>query len=284
MPPMACDPLCGSCRYGGGQVKRSPRGLEGTAVLMAGLAAWLAGGCSQFGPAEKEALTLANQSYARGDVNAACAKLDRLIAEHEDAVEIGEAYYLRGLCRAKARQYGPAARDFEAAIKKSRRDDLSLCARISLASLAFQRGDWDEAVDYYEKVLPAMAAKPPKDEVLYAAGLAMQRVGKWREATLCFAEILNRFRERPIAADARRKASWPHPYFAIQLGAFRDSTNAARDVQTWRSRNLDASQEALPIQGQAMWVVTAGRYRTYAEANEALQQVKKLQPNAMIVP
>ncbi len=258
--------------------------MEGAAALMAGLFVCMGAGCSQFGPAEKETLNLANQSYVRGDTNGACARLDRLIAEHEGAVEIGEAYYLRGLCRAKARQFGPAARDFEAAVKKSRRDDLTLSARISLASLAFQRGDWDEAVDCYEKALPAMQAKPPKDEVLYAAGLAMQRVGKWRDATLCFAEILNRFRDRPIAADARRKASWPHPYFAVQLGAFRDSANAARDVRTWRSRNLDASQEALPIQGQAMWVVTAGRYRTYAEANEALQQVKKLQPSAVIVP
>ncbi len=248
------------------------------------LAACLATGCAHLGPAEKEMLIRANQAYARGDLSGACGRLDRLIAEHDGAVEIGEAYYLRGLCRAKSRQFGPAAKDFEAAISKSRRDDLTRDARVSLASLAFQRGDFDQAVDYYQKVLPAMPAAPPKDEVLYAAGLAMQRVGKWRDATLCFAEILNRFRDRPVAADARRKAAWPHPFFSIQLGAYRESSNAAGQVQSWRRRSLDATQETLPVQGQAMWVVMAGRYRTYAEATQALQHVRKLQPSAVIIP
>ncbi|HSW45830.1 MAG TPA: SPOR domain-containing protein, partial [Phycisphaerae bacterium] len=98
------------------------------------------------------------------------------------------------------------------------------------------------------------------------------------------AEILNRFRDRPIAADARRKASWPHPYFSIQLGVFRDSANAAKVVREWRAKNLDATQESLPAQGQATWVVMAGRHRTYAEAIQALQQVRKLHPSAFIVP
>jgi outer membrane protein assembly factor BamD (BamD/ComL family) len=244
----------------------------------------LIAGCAHLGPAEKQALMEANQLYGRGDLSGACVRLDRLVAEHDGAMEIGEVYYLRGLCRAKARQYGPAAKDFRAAVDKSRRDDLTLMAEVSLASLAYQRNDWDQAVDYYERVLPQLAPKPPKDEILYMAGLAMQRVGKWREATLCFSEILNRFRDRPIASEARRKAVWPHPYFAIQLGAFRDSANAAKAVREWRNKNLDATQESLPAQGQALWVVMAGRYRTYGEALDALQQMRKLQSGAFIIP
>jgi hypothetical protein len=112
----------------------------------------------------------------------------------------------------------------------------------------------------------------------------MQRVGKWKDAALCFSEILQRFRDRPIAADARRKAAWSHPYFSIQLGAYRDLNNAAQVVRGWRDKNLDATQENLPIQGQAMWVVMAGRYRTYGEAIEALQYVRKLAPGAYIIP
>ena len=241
-------------------------------------------GCTQLGPAEKESLLQANQLYNRGDLSAACSRLDRLIADYDSAAEIAEAYYLRGLCRAKAKQFGPAARDFAAAVAKSKRDDLTVQARVSLASLAFQRGDWDEAVDYYKKVLPELPPKPPTDDVLFVAGLAMQRVGKWRDATLCFSEIVQRFRDRPIAADARRKAAWPHPYFSIQLGAYRDLNNAAQVVRGWRDKNLDATQENLPLQGQAMWVVMAGRYRTYGEAIEALQQVRKLATNAYIIP
>ena len=139
-------------------------------------------------------------------------------------------------------------------------------------------------MDYYQKVLPELPPHPPKDDILFAAGLAMQRVGKWKDAALCFSEILQRFRDRPIAADARRKAAWGHPYFSIQLGAYRDLNNAAQVVRGWRDKNLDASQENLPLQGQAMWVVMAGRYRTYGEAIEALQQVRKLAPGAYIIP
>ena len=57
-------------------------------------------GCTHLGPAEKESLIQANQLYSRGELSAACARLDRLIADYDGAVEIAEAYYLRGLCRA----------------------------------------------------------------------------------------------------------------------------------------------------------------------------------------
>ncbi|HSW44195.1 MAG TPA: tetratricopeptide repeat protein, partial [Phycisphaerae bacterium] len=142
-------------------------------------------GCTQLGPAEKQTLQQANQLYGKGDLSGACSRLDRLIAEHDHAMEIAEAYYLRGLCRVRARQFGPAAKDFETAIRKSQRDDLTLSAQVSLGSLAYQRGDWAGAADLFEEVLPKMALRPPKDDVLFMAGLAMQRIGKWKEATIC---------------------------------------------------------------------------------------------------
>ena len=260
----------------------SPRGLWRAAILM--VLPGLLAGCAHFGPQERVTLAQASQLYSSGEITSATVRLDRLIADFGGAAEIGEAYYLRGLCRAQARQSRPAVEDFQQALRKSKRHDVKTRALVSLGTLAYRRGDWAEAAEWYGEALPRLANKPPKDEILYCTGIALQRIGRWRESARRFADILHKFRGRPIAAEARRMAMWRHDYYAIQLGAFRDSDNAARAVYDWRERRVDAVQENLRRQGEALWVVMTGRYRTYAEATAGLQRIRKLEPTAHIIP
>jgi len=258
---------------------RWKRWWSGPALVMV-----LAAGCTEMGPTEKRLLREADQMYRSGNVTGAATRCDRLIQNFGDANEIAEAYYIRGLCRARSRQVKAAIDDFQAATRKSKRDDLTALSRASCGSLAYQLGDWDAAHRHLSEALPDLPASPPKDELLYTAGMAAQRAGEWEDASRWFREIIHRFGNRPIATEARRMAQWRHPYFAVQLGVFRNSNNAAEFVRKMREQRVDAVQENLPRGGEAVWVVMAGRYRTYADARRGLEQLRRIQRGAFIIP
>jgi len=261
-------------------------GARHGALVWAGLFSALVG-CTHLGPAERQVLIQASELYGRNETCAAISRLDRLIGGFGDAVEIAEAYYLRGLCRARRGELGPAGADFEEAIdkNKSKRDDLAARCWASLGALAYRRGNWDEAAVRYEKAVRHLPDQPPTDEVLYYAGVAMQRAGWWEEAAEQFGRILNKHRHRPIAAEARRLAAWQHDYFAVQLGAFQDAKQAEQAERSFRATSLDAVRlENHPRGGYAMWVVLAGRYPTYADASVGLRRARAVQSDAFIIP
>lgn len=257
-----------------------------------GYKGWLAGlllaaglvGCSTLPPLERQMLADASRDYTRGDTAGAVKSLDRIIRDYGQAAEISEAYYIRALCRARGGQEQAATQDFQAAIAGSKRRDLTAQCRASLGTFAFRRGDYDQAARFYGEAVGDLPDVPPTDVILYTAGVAMQRAGEWQNAGFQFARVINRFRSRPIAADARRMAAWRHPYFAIQLGAFKDTDRAAKAVQDFRKQRLDASQEYVQRTTDSLWVVITGKYPTYRDAQGALAQLRKRVSGATIIP
>lgn len=241
-------------------------------------------GCTTLPPLERQQLIEASRQCSAGNPSGPVADLDRIIRDYGQAAEIAEAHYIRGLCRFGARQVDAAADDFRQAIVKSRRSDLTARCRASLAAIAVERGEWERAADLYGQAVGDLPDAPPIDAVLVQAGIAMQRAGKWRDAETQFARVLNRFRNRPSAEQARRLAMWRQPYFSIQYGAYRDLGNADKAVQELRQQGLDPAKVYLPRDGQPMWIITAGQYRTYDEALSALARARKQQPQANIVP
>jgi TolA-binding protein len=241
-------------------------------------------GCVSLPPLERQQLMKASRDYSAGDTASATSTLDRIIRDYGQTAEIAEAYYIRGLCRFKTRKTKAAAVDFEHGISKSKRSDLTARCRASLAAIEFEKGDWKRAADLYAEAVGGLPDVAPTDVVLLGAGIAMQRAGKWREADTQFARILNRFRNRPAAVDARRMSLWRHSYYSIQYGAYRDTDNAGRAVQALRRQGLEPTKEYLPRDGQTLWVVMAGQYRTYDEARSALARARQQQAQATIVP
>jgi len=223
--------------------------------------------------------------YQRNQTSAATARLDRLIQDSGRTVEIVEAHYLRGLCRAREGALEAARKDFKRAAGKNGRDDLTARCNASLAAIAYRQGRWAEAADYYDEALPDLPDEPPVDQILYSAGVAMQRAGRWRDGALQFARIVAQFGRRPIAADARRMVAWQHAYFAIQLGAFSSANNARKAADAFKQRGLKSVQaEHHPRAGQSLWIVMAGQHPTYADATRGLARLQAVQSGACIIP
>lgn len=222
--------------------------------------------------------------YDQGQYHTAMTRLDRMISEYGQTIEIAEAYYVRGLCRLKTQQTNMAASDFTEAIKRSKRSDLTARARASLAAIAYQQGQWTRAADLYAQALADLPDDEPKDRILYCAGLSLQRAGRWKESRFAFGEIRHKFRQSAVADEAMRISGWEHDYFTIQLGAFSDADKAAVAVKGYRTQGLDATQEYLPRGSRNLWVVMAGRYADYEAAENALRQVRRQHPDAFIIP
>ena len=258
--------------------------LIGSRGCVWGLALTILTGCSTLPEPERVALRQAAQDYTAGRRARAVPVLDRIIRDYPQMSEVAEAFYVRGLCHAAEGRQDQAVRDFERAIRQSKRDDLTARAQASRAAIAYRQGDWRTAADFYARATRKLPDEPPTDEILFCAGVSLQRVGRWDEARLRFGRILRTFASGPIAAQARRLATWRHPYYAIQLGAFEQVDGAADAVRKYRQANLAAMEENLPRNGKAMWVVMAGQYRTYADARAALSQARQVQPQAFIIP
>ncbi len=251
--------------------------------LLAALPLFIAG-CPTLPPAERESLQRASQEYESGRYAEALTRLDKLIRDYDQAAEIDEAYYLRGLCRVRLGKTAEAKRDFQRAAQGRGREELRAKAKVSLATLAYQQRDWAEAAQFYAEAIEDLPNEPPTGEILYSAGLSLQRAGRWPEARRAFSRIVHHFGSSQVAEQARRKATWTHEYFSIQLGAHAYVEKALQSVSAFKQRGLNATQENHPRQGKAMWIVMTGRYRTYAEAEAALRRVKSFQSDAFIIP
>jgi outer membrane protein assembly factor BamD (BamD/ComL family) len=254
-------------------------------AAVVGILLGLTGGCTQLLPAQRQSLIEAKGLYDQSRFAEAINRLDPLIRNYGQAAEIGEVYYVRGLCRNKTGDRKGAASDFEQAIATSKNENVVVRSKISLAAVCYQMGQWSRAADLYVEVIPRLENKPPTDQIMFYAGAALRRAGKWREATNYFARILHRFPNSPVAADARRMAGWQHEYFSIQLGAYQDAANAEKAVQAYRTKNLDFVQmENHPWSGRVLWIVMTGRYRTYEDAVAALGRIRSIAPDANVIP
>ncbi len=256
--------------------------IGGSAVIVGIVVA--GAGCTSLPPAEQESLRQAADQYRSGHYGPALARVDRIIDDYADAAEIAEAYYIRGLCRSRLGERQAAASDFQQTISRSNRPELTARAHASLAALYFEQGQWAPSADHYAQALDDLPEEPPADRIAFTAAVAMRRAGRWADARRQFARTVFRFRDRPIAEEARRQAFWDHDYFSIQLGAFSSVANAEQRAKEVRGRGLNAAVGSQDRDGGVRWVVAVGQYGTYDEAIRDLDRVRRVQADAYIIP
>lgn len=266
---------------------RVSRGLSGgpsAKNLAAGVGLLLLTGCASLSESQKASIRDAAEAYNRGDAAGAAGRLNRVISQSPDGMQIAEAYYIRGLCRVQAGQLQEAASDFDAAIARSRREDLTALSQASLGSIWYRSGDWNRAADLYTMALARLPDQPPTDQVALSAGIALQRAGRWRDASLQFGRIIRHFPNGTVTPRARQLAAWPFDHFAIQIGVFSRSDTAMQQVQAAKAKGIDAYLQSMTRDGKVIWVILTGRFSTYNEALNALQRIRQFEGQAFVLP
>lgn len=241
-------------------------------------------GCTQLPLHARQQLIDADRAYRTNDTAGAIAKLDGVLRDYPNTPESAEAYYIRALCHAKAGRTAEARSDLERCLGLSAREDLSARAAATLGGLEYDAGDYEAAIGTFERALPHLPAAPPTDLVMHRHGIALQRLGRWKDARAIFASLLESYPSSEVAEDARRRFSWKQQYFSVQCGAFERAASADELIRKLSGTLADAWKEPEARHGRPLYVVYAGQYPRYADAQNGLRQVRKIVPGAFIVP
>ena len=254
------------------------------ALLSLALSSCMLPGCASLPPPQRTSLAQACELYSTGDSAVAGRQLDAIIQQYPNADEIAEAHYVRGLCRMKSEQLADAAADFQAAVEKSRREELTARSEASLAAVAYRQGEWGKAAELYETALQNLPPDASPDEVAFSAGVALQRAGRWKDAALQFGRVIRTFPNSSVAAQAHRLVSWPHEYFTIQLAVYANSDQASAAVESYKTKGVDAYVESMSHEQRIVWVVMTGKHPTYDEAQTGSKRVQQIEPKAVTLP
>lgn len=249
-----------------------------TLAVLAGLV--YLSGCATLPSPAVERIKQADRAYHARRYAVAEQLLTPIIETHSDKPDIGEALYLRALCRLETDRPTEARTDLKQALHVTRRNELVDRLHAQLGNLAFDKGRYKSAAVYYKPSYDDLPDYPPKDRIGYQYGLALQRVGRFAEARTVLTDVYAKFPSSGFAPKARLKAAWLHDYFTIQCGAYRQIAGAHQQAKSLKDQGVDA----LAVPSSNLYLVRVGRYRTYSAAQLVLPLVKRVQPDAFIVP
>ena len=241
-------------------------------------------GCASLPEEGRQELLQAHQSYEQGNFAGAETASDRVISRYPSAIEIAEAYYLRGMARVRRGRTAQAQADFRQALKHCRRTDLQAQAAIALAMILQQDGAYAEAAPYYQGAADRLQPGDLLAETHYNLGLCRERAGQWPAARQAFKRMIHEYPSGPYTAQARRHLAWPGDHFAVQCGVFSNPANAARLLGQLRGQGFDAYLEPHTGSRPSGSAGRVGRFPDYAAAKRALPLVRGPVSDAYIVP
>lgn len=238
--------------------------------------------CQSVGETQQSRLNEGFSSYTLRNFDASEKAADEFISKAPNDPSVDEAYYLRGISRLGREDKKSAAEDLRTAIAKSNRNDLKAKAHRALGDLAFDAQNWAEAVTQYQNAIRYLPAEKQVPIVVYRIGSALQAQGKWAESKQYFQQVLQLdtdafWKDR---ANNRLKAD----SYALQFGAFKDTTNAATTAKSLRVQGMDPMIVNEVRDGQLMFMVRAGEFNTYGEADDARSKLLAKNPLVTIVP
>lgn len=272
----------------GGRVARGWRGLG---CLAAAAALMVAGGCGGLTSQQLQLLTEGRQAYNQEQFATAAARLSELLEQARPQLqqdkpprELAQALYLRGSCYARLGRRAQALADLRRCVEMGTDADATWRALVVIGTLHYEDGRWEEAQRELAQAVERMPAGPTMQVVLYRQGVCLERVGRWSEARRVFQRLVERFPTGGNVEAARRRLKLNASGYAIQCGVFaqlQNADNLMADLRRkgWETRILREMRE-----GRTLHVVLVGHYPTYEEALRQLEQVRKIQPQAVLWP
>jgi tetratricopeptide (TPR) repeat protein len=227
---------------------------------------------------------MAEKDYRGGHIDEARCKLDDVLKKHPSAPDAGEAYYLRAQCNAQSGNKSQAQSDIERCLAISKNADLTARAHALMATLAFEAGDSQKAIEHYRQAFKNLPTRPPYDLARYRYGVCLAQEGQWKDAREQWSEVVKNYNGSEMIEQTQRMLSWPGDYFSIQCGAYRDTKTAVKQKDNLVRAGLNARVETRKRSGETLQVVYVGQYPRYDQAQAAVRAAQKNAPGAVIVP
>ena len=242
---------------------------------------WTLLGCQP--EAKKATLSDGFAKYEARQLEESESIADRYIA-NPDAATVAEAYYLRGLTRMTRGNRVGAAEDLHNAIAKTERTDLKSKSWRSLGDIDFDQAKWAEAEKEYQTALSAGGANPATASYLnYRIGVSLQARGEWPSSVAWFGRVVATDSSDPTLKE-RSLARMHASAYALQFGAFQDAARARELVAQLKAAGLNATIPVDVRDGQLLYLVQSGSFKTMAEVSAAREAVQGKYPLVAIVP
>ena len=239
----------------------------------------LLGGC---GPTEGDRKVL-TEAYARYGVRDFAGTEDlagKYIEKEPTAENVDEAFYLRGLARYGRGDRVGATADLGKAIEHTKRADLKCKAYMTMGDIAFDQYRWEDAVTDYQGAMGTGVKVEPRLE--FRLGAALQAVGQWENARQHFAAVGVGGGDAALAERARERME--AKVFSLQFGAFKEGARAGELLRQVKGAGIQASVGSELHEKQLVFVVRAGSYTTWRDAEAGRKRVAGKYPGAVVVP
>ncbi|MBE3069587.1 MAG: tetratricopeptide repeat protein [Planctomycetes bacterium] len=241
----------------------------------------LAGGC---GPrrADRAAFDAGYAAFEAGRWQEAADNFTRYLQSDPTSATRGEVYYYRGQAVLHLKQREDARRDFERAIGAEARPPIDQFARVAIGNLYYEEGNDAKALEHYVVVVRKPAKDLPMPMVLLRMGVSLQRLGRWPMADKYLSYLIEKHPDTPAAAEAMRRVH--ADAFRIQTGAFGSHAAAQIEANRVQSVGMVARIARVAANGRTLYAVQVGRARTYAEAEQQAERVRRAGFGALVVP
>lgn len=188
---------------------------------------------------------------------------------------VSECRYWEGAILLKQGKLDEAERSFRACLADPRSRFLEAAAWVGFGDCRFAADDYSGAIQAYQRALDLRVPDARNDYAIYRLGVARQRVGDWEAGRACYQLVLHDHAKSPLRVRAEQRLRYPDRYLHLQVGAFQ-LEESAKQLEVYLHEKGLIARTVNVVNGAAPYLVWVGDYSSFALAQAALPDVRKL--------
>ncbi len=212
-------------------------------------------------------LVRAQAAITRDDWDDAAVLIARFLRENPTDPWAIQGRYLLGTYYLKEHDLESAEAEFEYVVARAGPTRLGRQARIRIADVAMAGGEYERAAAMYSRLLQDARRHKDAAELSFKLALMRQRQGQWHQADVLFQSVRAKHSGSVFAMRAAEQLAIPH-HFSLQVGAYRDRSNAESKRKILAERGHAASVHQLQRHGRPFYCVRVGAFPSRDEAKE----------------
>lgn len=227
-------------------------------------------------------------------------KYDRVVSESSKLIDAGahgreELFYLKGLSQIQLAMFGQARQTFEYMVKRYPKGKRAFDGYIGIGDTLFLEGKYAEAISSYNDALTNYPDNKNASISYYKIGSAYHKLGSEEKAKEYFDNVKdssplsfeskmipNDLESSPTAVGAVKSFFRPDSseesvkgdYFYVQVGYFKNRSNAERLVEKLKRKGYDGYLATQIKDGSTFYRVKVGQFKTKSEAEAQSGKLK----------